>query len=210
MTTWQCGGCGNPRIDMTEMPPPTNRTACSDCGSTSLKFSVTVHEHVGAAVDSVSYDMIPGVQPVGWRQRWQQLQRDVDAVCGPQSTPMCREAILDVTSRLYDLFVRAYHFREYLIDEAGVAMPRADVVAAQDIALCADLCNTEKHAVLANDVKSDARPRFVECRGAANDSEDGWRLEVTIDHGGTMKDGVTALRAAITGWTQLLKGWGLI
>lgn len=209
-TSWTCGSCGSGRPDLTEPPPPTNRPPCPTCGATSLQFSVSVHESVGAVGELVSHDLLPGVQPAGWRQRWEQLQRDVDAACGTQEGPLSAEAVRDATTRLYDLFVRTYHLREHLNSDAGITVSHADIVASPALALSADICNTEKHVVLDRGAKSGASPRFVECRGGANNGEDGWRLKVTIDHGGVTKDGVAVLRAAIGEWHRLLSASGLI
>ncbi|MGQ0678599.1 MAG: hypothetical protein ACT4OM_02890 [Actinomycetota bacterium] len=158
---------------------------------------------------NVRRDLFPGEQPVGWRWRWDQLRRDVEVVCGPKQGPMSASAIHALASRLYDLFVRTYHFREHLNKDAGITMSHTDVVEAKDLALCADICNSEKHAVLIRGPKSGASPRFVGWRGVARDREDCWRLEVTISHGGVNKDGCSALRAAIAEWQRLLTGWGL-
>lgn len=214
-TGWECGNCGDPRDDMAVMPPPTNRTPCRNCGSTSLKFSVAVHERVAGAVDRYSWRMRPGVQPVGWEARWRQVQRDVDAVCGRQSHACDAGAIGDATARMYDAFVDAYHLKDYLKAQTSVPgrMIENEITASKTLSLCADIANTDKHAVLDSrkgPPRSGSAPAFRECAAESTADHEGWILDVVIDHNGTTVSGTALLCDVIDEWERLLKGWDLI
>jgi hypothetical protein len=150
---------------------------------------------------------------IGWKQRWRQIQRDAEVVTGVQKTPYSGDAIRESTARLYDLFVRAYHLKDHLKADPGVSVSDADIEDAistsKALALCADLANTDKHAVLARRPRSGSAPVFGRSKGVSTTDDDGWRLQVKIDHGGQQTDAIQLLRQIIDEWDRLLTAWGL-
>lgn len=157
--------------------------------------------------------LTPGDQPTGWQDRWRQIQRDAAAVCGPQSSTMTAENIRDATSRLYDFFIRAYHLKDLLKADQGVPTSgetiESAITARPDLALCADLTNTDKHVVLDRAPRSGKQPSFRQA-SASSDANGTWRLVVEIDVGSDVVDGCGLAHRIVSAWDSQLKEWGLI
>jgi hypothetical protein len=158
----------------------------------------------------------PQYQGWGWEQRWEGAQQDLERVVARHPEELSGHAINAAYRDLLSFYVRTYHIKDPLKDkETSLGLPPNTVENAissdPDLALLADLANLAKHVNLDKyGPRSGAEPKIVSTQGTQSGSgEGGWRLKVTIDHGGSMLDGLDVARAAVDAWRRQLRGWRL-
>jgi hypothetical protein len=158
----------------------------------------------------------PGDQSRGWRRRWEQAHRELEALLAPSTEPMSADSIHAARHRLHSFYVQTYHLKDALIaEEASTGVSRELIEKAitddPDLALLADLANLDKHGKLTKPPRSGHVPIIRSVEGDAEDSAmRGWRLRLTVDHGGSSLDGLDIAQEAIDAWRRTLASWGLI
>jgi hypothetical protein len=111
---------------------------------------------------------------------------------------------------------QTYHLKDALKREAvatGVTGGVVEAAISSDpaLALLADLANLDKHGMLDHPPRSGHVPAITAVEGQSLDvPPGGWRLHLTVDHGGKIMDGLEIAQAAVDGWRRYLAAWGLI
>lgn len=211
-----CGDCGVGRPP--ELAGPGDRPSCPACGSNFLRIAIKVHETIAAAVDKVEFSIRPAVQNRSWQQRWAQVQADLPALLAPHAEPLDAATIHTALARLGEFYAETYHLKDALKEAAGVdGVPNNQEIENAisndpDLALLADLANLSKHGGPGpgHKPRSGEWPISQGVAGTTSGASDGWRLDVTFEHGGQEIDGLEAAERAVRAWSRWLTSVGLI
>ena len=209
MSRVTCSNCGTNLPDE-RTAADALATACSCCGSTAITIQLS------ATIDSVSAvraaaSLALGGSERGWRSRWEAAQRRLAQLIAPPAEALSAPAIQAAYERLLSFFVQTYALKDQLKAETTCDVEAA-IDQEPDLGLLADLANLEKHGRLDPNRKprSGAIPRVTSRKGVGSLATDSWRLEVEIDHGGQVRDGLQVAQAVVEAWGRALVGWGLI
>src|ERR1700683_2284980 len=106
--------CANPKCsaELPVVPPGGTRTPCPKCGGTSVKFSVA--ESFSASVSvRTSVKLTPTGQERDWRQRWDQICRDLNRIEAPRQTAAVGgPEIQTARQELLSFYIQAYHLKD--------------------------------------------------------------------------------------------------
>jgi hypothetical protein len=158
----------------------------------------------------------PGDQSRGWRRRWEEAERELEALLAPSTEPLSGDSIHAARRRLHSFYVQTYHIKDALIaEEASTGVSRQLIEKAitddPDLSLLADLANLDKHGKLTKPPRSGHVPIIRSVEGDVPDStSEGWRLRLTVDHGGSSLDGLEMARKAMDAWRRTFASWGLV
>ncbi len=208
-----CARCGATRAP--ELTESAARTPCPHCGATSINVDVSLSEQLTTAA-TASATLTPTDQARDWERRWHEVERELTELLAPQPGGMSGDAIHAARHRLHSFYVQAYHIKDALKAEAATTgIPgetvEAAITAEPALALLADLANLDKHGTLNRSPRSGHVPRIVSGSGtAATASDAGWRLDLQIEHGGRLLDGLMTAADAVDSWRRVLTGWGLL
>lgn len=199
------------RYSFQSSPPP-----CPHCGTTAVMVHATNFESALTMTGSLSAVLTPAAQNRGWTRRWQEAQRDLQYLVAGEDGPLSSETIHAAAQRLQAFYVQTYHLKDALRNEAaatGVSPAAVEKAISTEpaLALLADLANLDKHSTLTKAPRSGQVPRITSLTGhTASEVPGGWRLRLTIDHGGKSLDGLQVAQDAVDGWRRTLSSWGLI
>jgi hypothetical protein len=206
----RCGGCYTP-LDQAPDLPLADRAPCPRCGSLLRHISLTA-EDSPKVVDTMTIKLTPANQARDWRQRWIEVQAQLDRLLAPRSGAISGESIQAANHDLQSFFVQAYHLKDSLILDSGVTGISESIVEnaitqEPHLAVLADLANLDKHGEL------DRRPRSGDIpvwRVSGVSGANGWQLALEILHKGKTLDGLGVASEAVRAWESLLRQWGLI
>lgn len=209
MDTITCLSCGATRP--IELGGSFDRPPCPQCGGTALKMNASIDESVSVHTQLLA-ELIPGNQARDWKQRWRQIQKDLETVCAPSMEIMSSESIDAWLQRLCSFYIHAFHLKDALKEAApslGLKASTIEEAVINDprLALLADLANLDKHSKLTRRLKSGYLPVFGPRSGVDNPTGNGWLLRLKIEHADITLDGLTVARDAITAWREILTVW---
>lgn len=209
MDTITCLSCGAARPS--ELGGSFDRPPCPQCGGTALKMTASIQESVSAHAQCMA-ELIPGNQARDWKQRWRQIQKDLESVCAPSIEIMSSESIDAWLQRLCSFYIHAYHLKDALKAAApslGLKASTIEEAVSNDprLALLADLANLDKHSKLTRPLKSGHFPVFGQRSGVDNPTGNGWLLCLKIAHAGATLDGLAVAKDAIDAWREILTVW---
>ena len=180
-TDAHCSNCGAARgIEQPRLP-------CPECGETAVTISkvVTAKVVVGARY---AVELTPASQDRDWRQRWIQIQQDLDKLLALRTDAHSSETIHAARHQLHSFYIQAYGLKDALkADCLSLGVKPEDIETAvrndANLAFLADLANLDKHGnVLSKSPRSGFVPKIAKMSGVS-DSDSGWRLSITIKHG---------------------------
>lgn len=174
-------------------------------------MTASIQESVSAHAQCTA-ELIPGNQARDWKQRWRQIQKDLESVCAPSMEIMSGESIDAWLQRLCSFYIHAFHLKDALKAAApslGLEAFAIEEAVSNDprLALLADLANLDKHSKLTGRLKSGCLPVFGQRSGVENPTGNGWLLCLKIEHAGTTLDGLTVAKDAIAAWRDKLSVW---
>jgi hypothetical protein len=179
-----------------------------------LTIAVSIEESISFSAQCSS-ELIPGNQARDWKQRWLQVQKDLQSVSSPSAERMCGESIHAWLQQLYSFFIHAYHLKDALKDAApSLGLNASDIEAAitndPRLALLADLANLDKHFRLTKTPRSGYVPVIEQNSGIDSAAGNGWLLSVKIKHGTVILDGLAVAKDSIAAWQEKLSAWGIL
>lgn len=212
MDTATCSTCGAPRPP--ELSATLERPPCPQCGGAALTFAVSIEESISASAQC-SAELIPGNQARDWKQRWSQVQKDIQSVSSPSVETMSGESIHAWLQQLFSFFIHAYHLKDALKDAApSLGLTASDIEAAIKndlrLALLADLANLDKHFKLTKPPKSGCVPIIEQISGVDSAAGNGWFLSVKVKHGTVILDGLAVAKDSIAAWQEKLSAWEIL
>ena len=191
------------------------RPPCPKCGERGIALQIGLVEEVNIALP-LEVALSPQYQEWDWKRRWEGAQQDFERVVARHAEKLSSEAINAAHRDLQSFYVRTYHIKDALKEDApslGLQPSAIEAAITNDpnLALLADLANLDKHYKLNRPPRSGATPKIDYAQGIAPGSgKGGWRLKVVISHGRKKLDGVDVAKAAIAAWRSHLQDWGLI
>lgn len=221
-----CSVCGAP------WPPEGSPGGCPECGATSRDVSIGPAVEVDTAqplraskavqigpaieVDTARPLYIEGISvahPRDWKQRWDEILRDLASLDAPRTNEPSRENILEAGRELGTFFVRANELRDALSADPTPTVTKGQIQTALkkdgNLALLADLANVIKHVKLDKPPWSGQAPSITRYSALRAGSGESWWLKYEIVHGG-LRDGLQVARDSVEAWRRQLSGWGLI
>src|SRR5262245_9935394 len=121
---------------------------------------------------------------------------------------MSANAIHAARDQLLAFFVQAYHLKDSLSQASGIDRGGLEcaITKEPDLALLADLANLDKHGRLTRPPRSGSVPRVDDSVSGIQDGagREGWRLGVTLHHGGRRIDGLAFANAVVDAWRRHL------
>jgi hypothetical protein len=151
-----------------------------------------------------------------WRQRWIQMQQELDRLGEPRSNEFSGEQIHAAQHELQSFFIQTYHLKDALkVAAPSLGLEQGEIEQAIDndpqLALVADLANLDKHFELDRPPRSGATPVITAVQGRrAGSAEGGWKLEMKISHRDRLLDGIEVARSAVSAWRVHLERWNLL
>lgn len=212
MNAVTCSTCGAPRPP--ELSATLDRPPCPKCRGTALTFAVSIEESISISAQC-SAELIPGNQARDWKQRWSQVQKDLQSVSSASAEVMSGESIHALLQQLFSFFIHAYHLKDALKDAApSLGLNASDIEAAitndPRLALLADLANLDKHVKLEKPPRSGCVPVIEQISGVDSAAGNGWFLSVKIRHATGIMDGLAVAKDAIAAWNEKFSAWGIL
>lgn len=177
-------------------------------------------EDTATGSDEVACGSSLAVQNRNWLQRWEEIQADLDRIHALHTELRCDNSIKKASSHLHDFFIRAYHLKDLLIQDASTTNVLGTTIekAINDepvFSLLADLANLEKHGALNKPPRSGEIPRIGRISGMdefpdRSGHRPSWRFSMEIHHKNQTHDALTIASSAVVAWRAHLKQWGLI
>ena len=179
-----------------------------------MTFAVSIEESTSVSAQC-SAELIPGNQTRDWKQRWSQVQKDLQSVSSASAEAMSGESIHAWLQQLFSFFIHAYHLKDALKDAApSLGLNASDIEAAitndPRLALLADLANLDKHFKLTKPPRSGCVPVIEQISGVDSAAGNGWFLSVKIRHSTVIFDGLAIANDAIAAWKEKLSAWGIL
>jgi len=133
-----CQSCETPVED-----PPSGRIPCPKCGGLARHFTRTLTDSL-QVWGELTVQLRPGSQARDWKQRWIEIQAQLQRVVRPRTESMSGPGIQTAQHELRSFFVQAYHLKDALKDEAAttnVSPKKVEDAITKDphLALLADL-----------------------------------------------------------------------
>jgi hypothetical protein len=207
-----CGECGAERSP--ELATESPRTPCANCDATAITVHVSAFESFVAMDSFASVKMTPGDQGRGWKRRWQEAERELAGFLAPRPGPLSPEAVHAAHHQLQGFYVQLFHLSDALkLDPTAGVADLVEPAMQNDpvLSLLRDLATLDKHFQLHSQPWSGDRPRIGKISGTSAAMPSGlWRLNVRINHGGRILDGLDFARQAVDAWRRLLQSWHLI
>lgn len=211
MNSVTCSKCGTPRLS--ELSETLKRPPCPQCGGTALNIGVSMVESLSVST-RCSAELIPGNQTRDWKQRWNQIQKELQSVSALRTEMMSGENVHAWVQQLFSFFIQTYHLKDALKDTApslSLSPSTIEKAISSDprLALLADLANLDKHFKLTKPPRSGFEPSIKQVSGVDSTTGDGWYLSVKIEHGTAILDGLTIAADAVAAWQEKLSAWGI-
>lgn len=210
-----CTTCGRDRGGSSDVQIPGQ--PCPSCGGTGVTIELTSEAVEGISESHASPTLMLGEQVHNWQQAWEDAQRELRHLREPHDGPMTYDTIRTEVVRLQSFYVRTYHIKDALKNQASTTgIPPEDVEKSvtrdSALALLADLANLDKHVTLTQPLRSGHVPSINKevIAHPANQPPGTWQLGLTIDHAGRALDGIEVAQNAVDAWRRTLSNWGVV